>query len=195
MRRQGHNPQDAEDLTQAFFAKLLEKNYLAGADREQGKFRSFLLLALKRILANEWDRKSAAKRGGKAAVVSMQGDEAESRYRLEPAHNLTAERLYERRWAQTLLDLVLRRLGQEYAASAKSPLFQALRGSLSRQRGTIPYSKIASQLGLSEAAVKMAVQRLRARYRQLLRLEIAKTVSCSQEIDEEIRHLFAVFAE
>lgn len=195
VRRQGHTPHDAEDLTQEFFARLLEKNYLASANQEKGRFRSFLLIALKRFLANEWDRVTAAKRGGRRKTISIDPTGAEARYRLEPAHALTAEKLYERHWAQTLLDRVMGQLQQEYARSGKAGLFEELRSSLGRRRGIVPYAEIAARFQLSEAAVKMAVQRLRARYRHLLRLEIGKTVSGPEEVEEEIRHLFSAFSQ
>lgn len=191
VRRQGHNPHDAEDLTQAFFARLLEKRYLAGIQREGGRFRSFLLTALKRFLANEWDRARAAKRGGEQVIVSLDRDTAESRYRLEPAHELTPEKLFERQWAQALLQNVFKTLRQEYAGKAE--LFDQISSSLSRPRGELPYVEIAARLNSTEGAIKMAVQRLRARYRELLRAEVAQTVAHPDETEDELRHLFATF--
>jgi RNA polymerase sigma factor (sigma-70 family) len=194
IRHQGYPPHDAQDLTQEFFFKLLQKRYLAGIQREGGKFRSFLLTALKRFLANEWDRARAQKRGGRHTVVSIDGDAAESRYRLEPAHELTAEKIYEQRWAQALLDRVFGRLREDYHQAGKQNLFDLISPSLSRSRDAMPYAQIAARLGVTEAAVKMAVKRLRARYRELLRAEIAPTVASPEEVEEEIRHLFAAFS-
>jgi RNA polymerase sigma-70 factor (ECF subfamily) len=194
VRRQGHAPHDAEDLTQEFFRRLLEKQYLAGIRQEGGRFRSFLLTALKRFLANEWDRSRARKRGGGQTVVSLDCAEAESRLNLEAAHDLTADRIYERQWAQTLLEQVLAELRAEYNAAGRGALFDAIGGSLSQPRGAMPYADIAVRLNTTEAAVKMAVRRLRARYRELLRATIAQTVSDPEEIEEEIRHLFATFS-
>jgi RNA polymerase sigma-70 factor (ECF subfamily) len=195
VRRQGHAPHDAEDLTQAFFARLLQKRYLEGIQREGGRFRSFLLTALKRFLANEWDRARTEKRGGKRTVVSLDRETAESRYQVEPAHELTPDKLYERQWAQALLDRVMTLLREEYASAGKSDWFARLGGTLGRPRGEAPYRDLAVALGTTEAAVKMGVQRLRARYRALLRAEVAHTVAGPEEIEEEIRHLFAMFRE
>ena len=194
VRRQGHSPHDAEDLTQAFFVKLLEKRYLAGIEREGGRFRSFMLTALKRFLANEWDKARAAKRGRGHTHVAIDPSSAESRYTLEPAHELTPEKIYERQWAQSLLDYVLQALEQEYAAAGKGKLFEQIRASLSQSRGSVSYADIASELHTTEAAIKMAVQRLRARYREFLRAEIARTVSGPEEVEDELRYLFATFA-
>ncbi len=194
VRRQGHNPHDAQDLTQEFFARLLEKQYLAHIKREGGRFRSFLLTALIRFLANEWDRHQAQKRGGQQTVISIDQEDAESRYRLEPAHELTAEKIYEQRWAQALLDQVMTCLRDEYVAAGKQALFEQISNSLSQARGAVRYVDIAARLHTSEAAVKMAVQRLRGRYRELLRAEIAQTVASPQEVEEELRYLFATFA-
>lgn len=193
VRRRGHGPEDAQDLTQEFFARLLAKKYLAHLQREGGKFRSFLLTALQRFLANEWDRGRAAKRGGGHTTLSLDAEAAESRYRLEPSHELTPEKIYEQRWAQALLEQVLARLRADYAAAGKAALFEELSASLSQPRGAVPYADIAARLHSTEAAVKMAVQRLRARYRALLRAEIRETVARPEDVDEELRSLFATF--
>jgi len=193
VRQRGHSRADAEDLVQGFFARLLERNQLAVADPSRGRFRTFLLVALKRYMANEWNRAHALRRGGGLRWVALDFSEAEMRYGLEPAHQTTPESLYERHWAQTLLDHVMQRLQRDYTAGGKGALFEALRGSLGRRQGEAPYAEVASRLGMTEAAVKMAVQRLRARYRQTLREEIARTVGHVREVDEEIRHLFATF--
>jgi RNA polymerase sigma-70 factor (ECF subfamily) len=192
-RRQGRSPTDAEDLTQSFFARLLEKNYLADAQREKGRFRTFLLTAFKRFLANEWDRQHALKRGGFDSIVSMDQDWAESRLQAEPSHHTTPETLFERQWAVTLLDQVLKQLETEYTVSGRAEVFRSLRPSLVRGESPKPYSAIATELGLTEPAVKMAVQRLRNRYRELLCAEIAKTVCSPDEVEDEIRQLFSVF--
>jgi RNA polymerase sigma factor (sigma-70 family) len=194
VRRQGHRPADAEDLTQAFFARLLEKRYLDRIEREGGRFRSFLLTALKRFLANEWDRAGAVKRGGKHTILSLDLDLAESRYQIEPAHEASPDKLYERQWARALLDRVMALLREEYAAAGKTDWFICLSGTLGRPRGETPYRELAIDLGTTEGAVKMAAQRLRARYRALLRAEVGHTVADPGEIEAEIRHLFAMFA-
>jgi len=181
-------------LTQAFFARLLEKRYLEHIQREGGRFRSFLLTALKRFLANEWDRARTEKRGGKRTIVALDHKAAESRYQIEPAHEMTPEKLYERQWAQALLQRVLDLLREEYTGAGKADWFARLGGTLGRPRGEAPYRELAAALATTEAAVKMGVQRMRARYRALLRAEVAHTVARPEEIEEEIRHLFAVFA-
>lgn len=191
VRRQGYGAHDAQDLTQEFFARLLAKNYLAVVTREKGKFRSFLLAALKHFLANEWNRAQAAKRGGGREVISLNDTEAESRYRLEPADNTTAEKIFERRWATTLLDQVLNRLRGEYARAEKADLYEHLKGCLTVESQSAPYAELATRLNTSEGAIKVAVHRLRARYRELLRTEIAQTVSSEAEVEDELRYLFA----
>jgi RNA polymerase sigma-70 factor (ECF subfamily) len=193
VRRQGRSPHDAQDLTQEFFARLLEKDYLKSAAREKGKFRTFLLVALKRFLANDWDRQHAEKRGGFVPVVSIDQKLAESRFESEPSHNQQPDVLFDRQWAMTLLEHTMKRLHEEYVTSGRTKLFEYLRGALARDESALPYAQVASQLNLSEAAVKMAVQRLRARYREILRAEIADTVSSPDEVEEEIRHLFSTF--
>ena len=193
VRRQGHSPQDAQDSTQAFFARLLEKNYVAGAQQAKGKFRTFLLVALKHFLADEWGRRHAQKRGGFRTIVSIDRERAESRLSAEPAHDLSPELLFERQWALALLDQARLRLREEYVASGRAVLFEQLEGCLTRNETTLPYAEIAARLNLTVAAVKMAVYRLRSRYRLLLREEIAKTVSTPEEVQEEIRHLLSLF--
>lgn len=194
VRRQGHSPHDAQDLTQAFFARLLEKGYLKDVDRQRGRFRSFLLASLKHFLANQWDRARALKRGGGQQVISLDERDAESRYALEPKDEQSADRLYERRWALLLLERVLGRLKQEFVSAGKAGLFEALKGVLSAGSGALPYAEVAARLGTSEAAVKVAVHRLRRRYRELLRAEIAQTVASPAEVEDEIRYLFAVLS-
>ncbi len=147
VRRQGYSPHDAQDLTQAFFARFLEMNFLADVQRERGKFRSFLLASLKHFLANEWDHAHAQKRGGGKGVISSDEKTTEGRYRLEPRDEMTAEKIYERRWALTLLDRVLARLRDEYGACGKTPQFEALKVFLSDGKGSIPYAAVAAELG------------------------------------------------
>ena len=181
-------------MTQAFFAKLIAKHYLGDVDRSKGKFRSFLLASLKHFLANEWDKTRAQKRGGSHTFVALDAQTAESRYHLEPVDTLTADKIYERRWALTLLDEVLNRLRDEYTADGKAKLFDQLKETLTGERSTIPYAEIGQQLGMSEGAVKVAVHRLRQHYREQLRAEIAETVASPGEVEEELRHLFAVLS-
>lgn len=192
VRRQGRTPHDAQDLTQEFFARLLEKDYLKAAAPDKGRFRTFLLVALKRFLANEWDRQRAQKRGGSNPVVSIDQELAESRFAAEPAQ-LQPDLLFDRQWARTLLDHTMLRLREEYMSSGRAKLFELLRSCLARDESALPYAEIATRLNLTEPAVKMAVQRLRARYREILRAEIAETVASEDEVEEEIRHLFSAF--
>jgi RNA polymerase sigma factor (sigma-70 family) len=191
VRRRGHDNHEAEDLTQEFFLRLLAKNYLAAADREKGKFRAFLLASLKHFLANEWDRSQAQKRGGGQTVLPISTVDAESRYRLEPWHDLTPERLFERQWALTVLDQVLRRLRAEFAADGKEAVFDKLKHFLTGGRESGGYAQVAADLATTEGAVKTAVHRLRRRYRQLLRDEIAQTVAGPEEVDGEIEYLLS----
>jgi RNA polymerase sigma-70 factor (ECF subfamily) len=190
VRRRGSGPEEAQDLTQEFFARLLEKEYLRTADREKGKFRSFLLTAFKHFLTKERDRVHAQKRGGGRGPLPLDFPSCEHRYAREPADEATPERIYERRWALTLLDRVLARLRQEFEGAGKGPVFDRLKGALTGEKGSEPYAHIADEVGLTEGAVKVAVHRLRGRYRELLREEIAETVRGPEEIDDELRHLF-----
>ena len=194
VRRRGYQAPDAQDLTQEFFARLLEQNWLAQADRERGRFRTFLLAALSHFLANEWDKARALKRGGGVQIVPLQLDTAETRYGQEPADPLTPEQCFERRWALALLEEVLNRLREEHAAAGTREMFDALKPCLVGDRQAQPYAALAAQLGMTEGAVKVAVHRLRQRYRQLLREEIANTVAMPGEVDEEMHHLFNVLA-
>ena len=189
IRRRGHEAHDAEDLTQEFFARLLDKHFLAAVDRGKGRFRTFLLMAVKRFLANEYGAAHARKRGGGQPIISLQGLEPEARYHLEPADALTPERLFEQQWALTLLEQVLARLQAEMAAAGKAALFEAMKGHLAGGRDE-RYAATAARLGMSEGAVKVAVHRLRRRYRDILQEEIAHTVAGPEEIEEEIRYLF-----
>jgi RNA polymerase sigma factor (sigma-70 family) len=190
VRRSGYSAADAEDLTQEFFTRLLEKQYLAVADPQRGKFRCFLLASLKHFLANEWNRAHARKRGGAPGVIPIDFLAAEDRYCVQPADTLTPERLFERRWALALLEQVLARLREEMAREGKSALFDRLKGLLAGQPGTRPYGEIAGELGTTEGAIKVAVHRLRRRYRELLMAEIAQTVAGPEDLEEELRQLF-----
>jgi RNA polymerase sigma-70 factor (ECF subfamily) len=195
VRRLGHSPHDSEDLVQSFFAQCLEKNYLGAADQAKGRFRSFLLIALKRFLANEWDKARTRKRGGGAPAISLDAITAEQRYALEPAEPLSPDRLFERRWALTLLDNVLSRLREEQRAARKTSEFELLKDSLTGGGRGTPYAELARRLGTSEGAVKVAVHRLRRRYRELLEAEIANTVASPEEIAEERRYLLSVVSK
>jgi RNA polymerase sigma factor (sigma-70 family) len=194
VRRQGHSPEDAEDLLQAFFARFLEKRYLDDVDRSRGRFRSFLLAALKHFLADEWDKATAVKRGGRVQFFSLDSQAAESRYWEEPASDLTPEKLYEQRWACVLLERVLQQLEQDSAEAGKGHFFEALKSFLVGESRSLSYAELAAQLGVSEAALKMKVQRLRHRYQRLLREEIAQTVASPEEVDGEIHYLFRVLS-
>jgi RNA polymerase sigma factor (sigma-70 family) len=193
IRRHGHAPQEAEDLTQEFFTRLVDKDFLANVDRGKGKFRSFLLAACSHFLANEGDRARTWKRGGRCSIVSLDFAGAEARYGLEPAHDVTPEKLFARRWGLTLLDHALARLRTEYAAKDKTALFDRLRVCLLGEGGQdrFPHARIAYDLGMSPAAVRVAVHRLRQQFREVLRDEIVKTVEEPEQIEDEIRDLFA----
>jgi RNA polymerase sigma-70 factor (ECF subfamily) len=194
VRRQGHTPDEAQDLTQEFFVRLLDRDFFAPVDRAKGRFRSFLLAACKHFLANEHDRARAQKRGGGRAVLSLDFGDAEGRYRLEPADALTPERAFERQWALTLLDQVLARLKAEFIEAGKGPLFERLKGFLAGDRSVGPYERVAAELDMTEGALKVAVHRLRRRYRELLQEEIGRTVSDPNEARDEIADLFAALS-
>jgi RNA polymerase sigma-70 factor (ECF subfamily) len=192
IRRQGHDADEAQDLTQELFSRLLERDFLASINRDKGRFRSFLLAACKHFLANEHDRARARKRGGGRPILSLDLADAERRYTHELSHELTAEKLFERRWALTLLDRVLSRLGEEYTARGKGLLFEHLRVFLVGDGRTPAQMDVAAEMGLSPGAMRVAVHRLRQRYRELLREEIAGTLDDPARVDEEIAQLFAV---
>jgi len=192
VRRQGHSAHDAQDLTQAFFARLLEKNYLSTADRKRGKFRWFLLTAFKCFLANEWDRVRAQKRGGGHQPVWLDALTAEERYRFEPVDTLTADQLYDRRWALDLLARVQQRLSEEYASVDRAERFQLLEQFLPGAQPLDSYAVVGARLGLNENAIKQEVHRMKKRYVELLRGEVAQTVAHPDEVDEELRHLIDV---
>ncbi len=193
VRRSGHAPADAQDLTQAFFARLLEKSWLRDALPERGRFRGFLLMALKRFLAKEWRRDAARKRGGGLAFVPLDASEAESRYAVEPS--LSPDAMFERRWALTVLDRALAELAIEYAAADRASEFALLKGHLVAARGEIDYDATAAGLGLGPGAARVAVHRLRKRFRETLRREIADTVAQSSDAEDELRHLVQILAQ
>lgn len=187
VRRQGHAAFDAQDLTQAFLARFIETSGFAGADRERGRFRTYLLGALKHFLANEWHRARRQKRGGGVRLLEWDALAPEARYAIEPQEPADAELRYDREWAIELTGRTLKRLGAEMAAGGKEALFEALRGTLSGEEPS--REETARRLGLSESALKVAIHRLRRRYRDLLRAEIAETVADPAEIEEEMRYL------
>jgi RNA polymerase sigma-70 factor (ECF subfamily) len=193
IRHQGHSKEDAEDLVQGFFARFLEKNYLSGLSSAKGKFRAFLLASLKHFLANEWDRKNRQKRGGAATHLSLDWQNADSRYQIEPADLSSPDKIYDRAWAVTLLERVVRRLQEETAAGTKSRLFERLKPFLMPDAGAAPYAQVAAELNMSEGALRVTVHRVRRRYRELLREEIVQTLSEPGEIAEEMRSLQAAF--
>jgi RNA polymerase sigma-70 factor (ECF subfamily) len=195
LRRHGYDTDQAEDHTQAFLASLLEKHGLRLVEPKRGKFRSFLLVALKHFLANERARAGAQKRGGGLKALSLDCENAEAQYALEPRDELSPEKLYERSWAMTVLDRAMTRLCAEATAAAKKQeQFDCLKIYLTASEDTAAYRETAAKLGMTEGAVKVAVHRLRRRYRELLRDEIAQTVASEDEVDEEIRHLFDALA-
>ena len=193
-RRSGYGVEDAQDLTQKFFVRVLAGQWLARADQSKGRFRTFLLTAMKRFLANEWDKARALKRGGGHRNLPIQLDSAETRYGVEPADTRTPEQAFEHRWAVALLSAVVKQLEDEFQHRGQGPLFARLKPCLVGAGEAQPYGELATTLGMEEGAVKVAVHRLRLRYRELLRAEIANTVANPEEVDAEMRHLFNVLA-
>ena len=194
IRRRGYNAADAQDLTQEFFTRLLGKNYPSQADPAKGKFRSFLLLRLNHFLADEHDRAKTQKRGGGQIFISLDEQSPEDRYCLEPADELSPEKIFERRWAQTLLDQAIARLEAEFVAAGKAEIYEVLSAFQPGEQNALSYAEAAARLAVSESAVKSMIHRMRQRHRELVREEIAQTVSTAAEIDEELRHLIAVIA-
>lgn len=198
VRRQGHSAHDAQDLTQEFFRRLLAGGSLGGVDPARGRFRSFLLASLKHFLANEWDKVRTLKRGGGVSLVPLEAADLAGDTDAEggPAAGtgVTPERTFDRQWALALLDRVLARLREEHVAAGKTAFFEHLRPTLTADRTVLPYAVLGTQLGLSEGAVKVAVHRLRQRYRELLREEIADTVGSRSQVEEELRDLFAALS-
>jgi RNA polymerase sigma-70 factor (ECF subfamily) len=195
VRRQGHSREDAEDLTQTFFAQLLEKSWLEQLSSDKGRFRGFLHAAMKHFLANEWDKAHAQKRGGAVPHLSLDWQGADSTYQLMPAAELSPDKVFDRAWSITLLERVLARLEEENTSEGKAEHFAQLKGLLALGQSAIAYPELAIQLGLSEGAARVAVHRLRKRYRELLREEVAQTLAEPAEVDGEMRALFLAFLE
>jgi RNA polymerase sigma-70 factor (ECF subfamily) len=191
-RRQGRSREDAQDLVQAFFEKFLQKNYLEDVSCEHGKFRAFLLACLKHFLANEWDKATRQKRGGGARHLALDWQSADQRYQLEPPDNATPDRLYDREWAQALLARVLARLKEEYVLAGKGALFEHAKSSLMGRGEGMPHVDAAAGLDMDVGALRVAVHRLRARYREMLKEEIAQTLSDPAAVQEELRSLLQI---
>jgi RNA polymerase sigma factor (sigma-70 family) len=194
IRRRGYTAEDAQDLTQEFFTQLLKKNYPGQADPAKGKFRSFLLLRLNHFLADEYDRATTQKHGGGQVFMSLDGESPEDRYCLEPADELSPEKIFEQRWAQTILDQAIARLQAEFVADGKAEIYEVLKAFQPGEQHPLSYADAAARLVVSESAVKSMIHRLRQRHRELVREEIAHTVSTAAEVDEELRHLIAVIS-
>jgi RNA polymerase sigma-70 factor (ECF subfamily) len=194
VRRKGYDPEASRDLVQGFFTRLLEKRDLAVVDRAKGKFRSFLMAACSHYLLNERDKERAKKRGGNRPPVSLDALTAEGRYRREPVHDLTPERLFDRQWALTLLDQVLSQLESEMSRAGKSRQFAVLQPALLGGAERVPYGEIAATLSISEEAARAAAHRLRRRYRELLRNLVARTVDDPADVDDEINMLFSALS-
>ena len=194
VRRRGYRGEDARDLTQAFFTRLLEKNAVGAADPDRGRFRAFLLGALKNFLANEWDREQAQKRGGGRRVLSLDFEAAEGRFSPEPEDPAPPDNAFEREWALEVLQRALQRLREEYAGKGRAQLFAKLEGCLVPGGATKAYKQLALELAMSEGAVKVAVHRLRSAFREALREEISQTVRGPEELEEELRDLIAALS-
>jgi len=193
VRRCGQSPEDAQDLTQEFFCRLLEKRWLDSADREKGKLRTFLIVALKYFMSKEWRRASAQRRGGGTASAAFDSAFAESRFAAD-SHSLAPDETFDRQWALTLLDLTVNRLRDEFAAVGRPGDFDALKNCLLAERGAIDYTAVARQLGGNEGAARVAVHRLRKRFRAIYRAEISQTLADGADVDAELRHLAAALA-
>ncbi|HEU6446861.1 MAG TPA: sigma-70 family RNA polymerase sigma factor [Verrucomicrobiae bacterium] len=196
VRRSGQSKENAEDLTQAFFTRLLEKDFLNSAEQERGRFRSFLLVALKRFLANEWDKAKAQKRGGFQTHVALDTDFAERKFQSEiSSGEISPDRAFEKRWVLTLLEQTMSRLRSEFQQDGKITEFEHLKIFLTADKKEIPYAKVAGEMQMNDAALRVAVHRLRKRYRELFREEIAHTLADGESVDEELRHLLAILSE
>jgi RNA polymerase sigma-70 factor (ECF subfamily) len=193
VRRRGYPPEEAQDLTQQFFERLLETNFLQNADPGKGRFRTFLLTVLERFLVNEWTKAHRQKRGGNSRVFSLDDASAEARYQLEPHDDATPEVLFERKWALALLRQALEGLQAECSAAGRGALFEEVKSVLAGDSETVAYSEIAQRLGMTEGAVKAAVYRWRRRYSELVRSEVARTVAAPEDVQDEIRHLSQAF--
>jgi len=189
LRREGHSTEDAEDLTQGFFARVLEKGVFEAADPTRGRFRSFLLASLRHYAANERAHAQALKRGGSLPPLPLEFDGAEQRYLAEPEDTATPERVFDRRWALTVLNRTLARLGVEYRRRGRHEVFEGLKAHLIAPDDGVPYDKIADRLGLSAGATRVAAHRLRRRYGELLRSEVADTVNTPEDVEDELGHL------
>jgi len=194
VRRQGRSPEDAQDLTQEFFARFLEHGYFARADRDRGRFRTFLLTSLKHFLNEDWKKSTRIKRGGVNALQPLSIDDAELRYAAGFRDTLSPDHLYERRWAEALLERVLHQLQCDYAATGRGEIYRQLQQFLWGRQAELSYADMGTRLGMNEGAVKVAVHRLRQRFRQLLHQEVAQTVEHGGEIEAELRYLLEVFA-
>ncbi len=194
VRRRGYSREDAEDLTQGFFTRFLERNYLDGLSSEKGRFRAFLLASLKNFLANEWHKAHRQKRGGNLTALSLDWQSADSRYQIDLADSLTPDRIYDREWALALLEHVITRLRDECVADGKAQLFEELKPFLTADKSAVPYPHVAAQLGMAEGAVRVSVHRLRRRYRAVLRDEINQTLSDPAQLADEMQALLGAFA-
>jgi DNA-directed RNA polymerase specialized sigma24 family protein len=190
-RRRGQSVHDAQDLTQEFFSRLVQHNTFAHLSREKGRFRSYLLSAFQYFMSGEWDRARAQKRGGGQPVISLDAAQAETRYGLEQATEASPERAFDRRWALTLMERAMVLLRGEFEAAGKGGQFEALKGFLSREAASAEYQSIAVRLSLSPSAVAVAVHRLRQRYGEMVRIQVAQTVATPADLEEELRYLFA----
>lgn len=195
VRRRGYSPHDAQDLTQEFFARLLENQSLGKADPERGRFRSFILVSMNHFLSSQWKKGMAQRRGGGCPNLSLDWAAAEERFDLEPSTHAAPDKLFEKQWAVTLLGEVLNRLEQEYQQAGKTELFAALKETLLGLRESQPYRELGMELGMNENAVKVAVHRLRKRYRELIRSEIANTLDREGELEAEMKHLCKVLSQ
>jgi len=194
VRRQGWNREDSEDLTQAFFAKTLANTDLSALDSEKGRFRAFLLASLKHFLANEWDKLRAQKRGGGQVLLPLDWQSADTLYSITPADNLSPDKLYDRAWAITLLERVITRLRAECVAEGKEEMFDHLKDFLMLEKNAISYEQVAASLKVTEGAARVTVHRLRKRYRELLRDEVAQTLLDGAQVEDEMRALFLAFS-
>jgi RNA polymerase sigma-70 factor (ECF subfamily) len=194
VRRHGHNKEDAEDLTQAFFARFLEKNYLAGLSAERGRFRAFLLASLKHFLINEWKKSQRQKRGGGEMPLSLDWRTADTIFHIAAVNEPSPDKAFDREWALALLTKVIERLQKECEADGKAKLFGQLKIFLTAGKGELSHAEVAKKLGMDETAVRVAIHRLRKRYRELLRDEIAQTLADAADVDEEMRALFGAFS-
>lgn len=194
IRREGHREAEAKDLTQEFFLRLIERDYLQHLKHQRGRFRSFMLTLLKNFLREQHNRASTQKRGGDKVIVPLEQEGADGAYLHEPVDHLSPDQIFERRWAQTVFQVTLNRLRDEYVQSGRGPFYDALKDFQPREPGALSYAQLGATFGMTEAAVKSAVQRMRQRHREILREEIAHTVTSPEEIDEEIRHLREVLS-